>query len=396
MKKEMYTKDQLEQVAQLAAQNAVRQMLQSNANLDNCIKDSVAISKGDNDMARVKQKVTLLSGDTVWLTGDTMGDAINNLLARFAVGQQIKRNIPTLQEYGDKWFDLYHCKKVKWNTAQNTRIYLDKHIYPIIGDKHLNEITHDDIQVVFNSMESKAKSTVEKIQITLNQILKNAKEDGYIENNVMDSSRYVMSNKVSEREALSLKEAQDIISQLNNLTERDKLLVALILFTGLRRGEALALTWDNIDMDNRIICVKHSITFKNNRPVVCGTKSKAGIREVPIIEELYEILKQCKDKAGYLIKNSDNEPLSEKAYQRTWERIRKTIDLHNATAHVFRHTFATIMEPRTDIKTLQTIMGHADTQTTMNRYTHKIDENIKALSKIDSFVDTKVDTKNAF
>ena len=392
----MYTKDQLEQVAQLAAQNAVRQMLQSNANLDNCIKDSVAISKGDNDMARVKQKVTLLSGDTVWLTGDTMGDAINNLLARFAVGQQIKRNIPTLQEYGDKWFDLYHCKKVKWNTAQNTRIYLDKHIYPIIGDKHLNEITHDDIQVVFNSMESKAKSTVEKIQITLNQILKNAKEDGYIENNVMDSSRYVMSNKVSEREALSLKEAQDIISQLNNLTERDKLLVALILFTGLRRGEALALTWDNIDMDNRIICVKHSITFKNNRPVVCGTKSKAGIREVPIIEELYEILKQCKDKAGYLIKNSDNEPLSEKAYQRTWERIRKTIDLHNATAHVFRHTFATIMEPRTDIKTLQTIMGHADTQTTMNRYTHKIDENIKALSKIDSFVDTKVDTKNAF
>ena len=80
--------------------------------------------------------------------------------------------------------------------------------------------------------------------------------------------------------------------------------------------------------------------------------------------------------------------MTEKTYQRTWERIGKTINLHGATAHIFRHTFATMMEPHTDIKTLQSIMGHADIQTTMNRYTHPIMENIQALSRINAFGDT--------
>ena len=385
----LYTKDELEEVAKMTASAVVQELLHSNVNLDNSISEIIDVPERTNDMARIKQRVVLPNGQTVWCTGDTIGDAITNLISHIAINNNPpKRATPTLQEYGDKWYHLYHIKKVKWNTAQNTRIYLDKHIYPIIGEKHLDEITFDDIQSVFNSMDSLARSTVEKVQIVLNQIMKNAIEDGYIEKNVMSSSRYVLSKKVKQREALSISSAQDVIRQLDTLESNDKILMALIIFTGLRRGEILALTWDDIDFENKVIHVKHSVTFKNNQPIICGTKSKSGVRDVPIIKELREILSAEEDKHGYIIKNHKfpDMPITEKTYQRSWERIKKTIDLHNATAHVFRHTFATMMEPHTDIKTLQTIMGHADIQTTMNRYTHKIDKNIQALAEIDSFV----------
>lgn len=385
----LYTKDELEEVAKMTASAVVQELLHSNVNLDNSIQEIVSVPERTNDMARIKQRVVLPNGQTVWCTGDTIGDAITNLMSHISINNSPpKRTTPTLQEYGDKWYRLYHVKKVKWNTAQNTRIYLDKHIYPLIGEKHLDEITFDDIQSVFNSMDNLARSTVEKVQIVLNQIMKNAIEDGYIEKNVMSSSRYVLSKKVKQREALSVSSAQDVIQQLNALEPNDKVLMALIIFTGLRRGEILALTWEDIDFENKVIHVKHSVTFKNNQPIICGTKSKSGVRDVPIIKELKEILDVEEEKHGYIIKNHKlpDVPITEKTYQRAWERIKKTINLHNATAHVFRHTFATMMEPHTDIKTLQTIMGHADIQTTMNRYTHKIDKNIQALAEIDSFV----------
>lgn len=68
-----------------------------------------------------------------------------------------------------------------------------------------------------------------------------------------------------------------------------------------------------------------------------------------------------------------------------WERIGKKVNLYGATAHILRHTFDTMVQPHTDIKTLQTIMGHADISTTMNRYAHPIDANIQALAEKDVF-----------
>ena len=189
---------------------------------------------------------------------------------------------------------------------------------------------------------------------------------------------------------MNVSEVQDVIAHLYMLDERDRTLIALATYTGMRRGEMLALTWDDVDFENHVIHVRHSVSFRNNRPVIGAPKSKAGVRVTPMNAALDGILKTCKDKRGFVIKNTrtPETPMTEKTYQRTWERIGKTINLHGATAHIFRHTFATMMEPHTDIKTLQSIMGHADIQTTMNRYTHPITKNIQALSKINAFCDT--------
>lgn len=67
-----------------------------------------------------------------------------------------------------------------------------------------------------------------------------------------------------------------------------------------------------------------------------------------------------------------DKPITETCNKRMWDRIEKNINMHGATAHVLRHTYATMAAGTgIDPKTLQSIMGHADIQTTMNRYAHR-------------------------
>ena len=99
-----------------------------------------------------------------------------------------------------------------------------------------------------------------------------------------------------------------------------------------------------------------------------------------MLPELDAALRSYEREGEYII--GGNRPITEQAYQRTWERINRTINLHGATAHVFRHTFATIAAPYLDIKPLQTIMGHADIETTLDRYTHVQEERIRAAGSL--------------
>lgn len=339
-------------------------------------------------MSRFKARITLINGETVYCSGKTISEAFNSLLAMYTTEEHVDANpVQTLKTYGDNWFERYHVPKVKINTAMNTLVILEKHIYPFIGEKPLNQITHDDVQSLFNNMNGNARSTVSKIRIVLNQIFKNAVEDGIVSANVMDSKRYVISNKVTKREALSKQDVQSIICQLDQLGEDEKLFLALALFTGMRRGEILALTWQCIDLDKRFIHVQQAVTFTKNRPIIGMPKSAAGVRFIAIDMRLLDILSGVQERQGFVIKNRRDSgiPLTETAFKRLWGRISHRIELHGATPHILRHTYASMMEPHTDAKTLQSIMGHADISTTLNRYAHPVMENIAALGKIDIF-----------
>ncbi len=76
-------------------------------------------------------------------------------------------------------------------------------------------------------------------------------------------------------------------------------------------------------------------------------------------------------KSGYVIGGGET-PITQSTYDRAMERIGKTINMHDATAHVFRHSYLTFLGTlNTNVKTIQAIAGHLDIQTTMNRYVHK-------------------------
>lgn len=402
----LYNEAQACEIAEQAAAKAVQHVMQSlalpqAAILDTRIRLSDELSqKGDDSMStRIRQRVQLPNGETVWCTGSTLAVAISNLLSRCMTAMPPEPDLqpsPMFQEYADHWFQTYHAPKVRPNTANNTKTLLKLHIYPYIADKELFRVTHDDVQKIFTAMSGKARSTANKVKIVLNEIFSNAKEDGYVRSNIVNSDRYVLPTAKTKRKAVDRQTLKDIIAQLPKLRKQDRLLIALAIYTGMRRGEILALQWEDIDFERKLIHVKRSTVFEHNRPVLKGTKSSAGVRDIPLDAELTTILNESSERNGFIIRNrlEPGIPITETEFKRMFNRIQKTINLHGATLHVFRHTYATLRKPQCDIKTLQTIMGHSDIKVTMDTYVDAIDEDIQKLSHVTLFSDTPVTQKS--
>ena len=170
--------------------------------------------------------------------------------------------------------------------------------------------------------------------------------------------------------------SQISMKDLYLLESSDRVLLALFLYTGMRRGEVLGLRWENIDWKRRLIFVEQTVTFQNNKPILGDPKSEAGKRSVPLDERLVNILRPHRQLNGFII-GDGLRPVMERAFIRTWLRIGKMINLYDTTPHVFRHTYLAIAASSgLDIKTLQAIAGHADIQMTMNCYVHKREEKI--------------------
>ena len=152
------------------------------------------------------------------------------------------------------------------------------------------------------------------------------------------------------------------------------------MLTGMRRGEALGLQWSDIDWAKGLIHVRRNVTFAGNQPHIGTPKTEKGTRQIPIVGMLREYLEPVGSGERFII--GGDEPITEMTLKRTFQRIAKTIDLHGATPHVFRHSFLTYAQTVvTDIKTLQAIAGHADIQTTMNRYVHQQSDRIVETGK---------------
>ena len=169
---------------------------------------------------------------------------------------------------------------------------------------------------------------------------------------------------------------KDIITNLGLLTnEDDRRFQALLIFTGMQRGEVLGLKWEDIDFANGVIHVQRNVTYPRgrNNPLIGTTKTVNGVRDIPILPMLLDYLSPM-GTTGYIVGSSET-PNTLSIVRRRNERINRLIDLHGATPHIFRHSFATMLyDAGTDIKTIQSIMGQSDYKTTADRYCHPRDD----------------------
>ena len=165
--------------------------------------------------------------------------------------------------------------------------------------------------------------------------------------------------------------------------------VFLILYCGLRRGEALALTVNDIDMDNKKIYVNKNLIFKgNDSEIKLSPKTDAGIRSVPIVNNLTDILTEyIADKHDCIFTMKSEKTMSKSSFRKFWERIMSKTKAYAertkkslgdaATPHIFRHTYATsLYNAGIDVKTAQYLLGHSSIQVTLDIYTHLEKENM--------------------
>ena len=146
-----------------------------------------------------------------------------------------------------------------------------------------------------------------------------------------------------------------MVNSLDRLEGFDRLYMAIVAFTGMRRGEVLGLRWEDIDLANNVIHVSRNVTHTSNAPIVGEPKTEKGKRDVPIMEELKKYLVPMKE-SGFIVSrnNAPDEPLTFSAYDNMWRRINDTIDLHGAAPVTYSAThWELLYDTGTDIKTIR-------------------------------------------
>ena len=199
-----------------------------------------------------------------------------------------------------------------------------------------------------------------------------------------------------EKEVLALtREEQKIIENycLSN-PKTNYIGIIISLYTGIRLGELLALTWENIDFNKKLMMIKktsYSAKIEGKYVIVVDKpKTKKSNRIIPLPDKLVNLLILHKNNStsDYIISTRNNTIVEVRSYQRTFDSILSKCNIKHYNYHCLRHTFATrALELGMDIKTLSEILGHTNVSITLNRYAHSLlDYKIQEMNKVVSLL----------
>lgn len=156
--------------------------------------------------------------------------------------------------------------------------------------------------------------------------------------------------------------------------------ILLCLYTGLRIGEICALTWKNIDLDNEIIMVRHTLSRIKNPDgepktiiIIDTPKSRNSSRDIPLPDHLCTVLikmKSLHNDEDYFLTGTDHY-IEPRSYQYHYKKLLKTANVPFRKFHNLRHTFATsCIKKGIDVKTVSELLGHSSVKITLERYMH--------------------------
>lgn len=268
-----------------------------------------------------------------------------------------------------EWLTFYEGK-VKGSTFlmyQQISTQLTKEF----GEFTMKQITNLQLQQYLNFLhrEHYAKSTINKYKITLNLIFKYYKKLNPNFKNPCDDLYLPKGALVKKREPLS---NQDICTILKDYRLKEYLYPLFLLCFGLRRSEALALEWEDVDLDRKIITVNKTIEFIKNKPVLWHfLKNGEQEKIIPILPFIYEYIFELKNiyKTG-IIFNNDGDYLLENQSNKLWKDFKIKSGI-NATQHQLRHTYATILyKSGVDLKTAMELLGHKNLKMLLEVYAH--------------------------
>ena len=247
--------------------------------------------KGASDMAkRHKQRVRIGTDEKgaaiyKWADGHTVEELNDNivrlyiehgLLRKFLdshpniviLDSNSKKDCPTFREYANQWYKKYKEQKLRTTSDSGYKSAFRLHLFPFFGDKRLDEITTDYIQEFLNAKADLSYSTVHSMLILFKQIMASAFEDRLIPFDPAVSKRITIpSTGKKTRDALTPEQVKAIVEAIPTLVDPDeRRMLALFVFTGMRRGEVLGLRWEDIDFKKKLIHVERSVTYAHNQP----------------------------------------------------------------------------------------------------------------------------------
>ena len=269
----------------------------------------------------------------------------------------------TFEEVADEWWAV-HEPMLGPITAKGYIPAINRAKNALQGS--IRDICPTDVNryVLSLANERYARKTVSNHLMVVNQIMKFAVQNGYIETNPAREIEVPKGLTKTPREMPTSEEIQ-IVKQTTN--EPMGLFAYWIMYTGCRRSELLALTWNDVDLKTRTITINKSRYQLNNKVYVKEPKTESGKRILPILDKLLEVIP---DSRNGLVFPYNKEMWTERRFELEWNKYRKKYGI-KCTPHAFRHCYATMLfEANVNIKDAQELLGHAQASTTQDIYTH--------------------------
>lgn len=306
--------------------------------------------------------------------------------------------VPTFREIAESW-EREHREEITVRTWNNYEPHyndiLAKH-----GSKEIQQVTALEIINHLTVAKSKGYSAtvVNSIRSLYRMIFDYAVANDYAQYNPVTSVRLPKGLKRGKRVAPSDDQIKIIFA---NVDAPFGLFPFFLLCTGMRKSEALALTWEDIDFKSREVSVTKSLDYTvGAKPTIKPPKTDAGVRTVPIIDVLYDKLLEAHkaSKSEYVFPAQGSSRggkggglMTLRGYEGAWNRYCSAVGLMDSdkpviTAHNLRHGTATLMfELGVDELTAQRILGHSRIEITREIYTElRAAQNKKSVKKFNA------------
>lgn len=316
----------------------------------------------------------------------------------------------TVNEVFELWCDLK--RGLKHNTFTNYKYMYNMFVRPTFGKLRIANVRKSDVKRFYNRLADDrilTIATIDNVHTVLHQVFNLAVDDGYIRLNPTDNMLKELKQshnfQVEKRKALTIPQQKLFITFLKNhpVYSHWYPVFAIMLGTGLRVGELVGLRWCDIDIDEGLINVNHTLVYYNHGDgkgcsfSVNTPKTKAGERVVPMMDDVKEAFKlekqfqedtnlKCKAivdcYTDFIFVNRYGDVQHQGTLNKAIRRIIRDCNdevllkgeddpvlLPPFSCHNLRHTFATrLCESGINVKVIQDVLGHADISTTMNIY----------------------------
>jgi len=291
------------------------------------------------------------------------------------------------------------AKRARWadRTAWNNDALYRRHVLPHLGAKRAAGIQPKDLRAYFEALTAGGlgDSGQRQIHVLLSGAYKRAVGDGLLRDNPAAHARPVKAARQAARvKAFTPEELGRFITAA--LEDRWALPLAFLAFTGLRIGEALALTWEDFahlpDGSGRVIVSKTRSEFEG-KAYTGQPKTAAGVRRVELSPDAVALVEDMRRRvlleAGahgqgvgpYIFPSVDGRPMRQDTARAVMRRTCEAAGVPLLSPHALRHSVASYhLAAGRDAVTVAAHLGHAQTSTTLNIYGHALPDNLRAMT----------------
>ncbi len=271
-----------------------------------------------------------------------------------------------------RWLEE-NCKpRLRPKTIQGYGICIENHIVPMLGQIRIKDLRPLHFQSLYTRLLKKglSKRSVQLVHVVCHAAMKQALRWQMVYRNPVDAVEPPRPEKRKMR-ALDSEEFLRLIAFTAGTPIEYLVLVAA--HTGLRRGELLALQWQDVDFEHAELHVQHGMVKIRGEVIINTPKSGRG-RSVPLTSDAAHVLKLLKIKSGgnrYVFAREDGRPLDPSTVSDRFERIAKAAGFEGLRFHDLRHTCASILlENGVHLKATQELLGHSSVSVTGDIYSH--------------------------